>query len=127
LVSNPLNAKNKLLVQDLKNKIAGATSTTKPVVRTLVRIRCTKKSSRTAAYERIEAIGGVNSDGKRWKSKLSDAIAKVESGTYIFFIENSGGHKVELVVANDALGNRYLKTPDYKEQPDSLLSLPECP
>jgi len=127
LVSNPLNAKNKLLVQDLKNKIAAATSPAKPAVGTLVRIRCTGKSSRTPAHERIEAIGGVNSDGKHWKIKMSEAIAKVESGKYVFFIENSGGQRVELVVVNDSLGHKYLKTTDDKEQPESLLSLPTCP
>ena len=126
LVSNPLNAKNKLLVQDLKNKIAEATSAAKQPVRTLVRIRCTEKSRGTAAHERIESVGGVNSDGRTWKVKMGDAIAKVETGKYVFFIENSSGHKVELVVASDALGHKYLRTADEKEQPESLLSLPSC-
>jgi len=127
LVSNPLNAKNKLLVQDLKNKIAAIASTPKQTAPPLVRIRCAEKSSLTAAYERILSVGGQNSDGKRWKIKISDAVAKVESGKYAFFIENPGGQKAELVVAKDTLGHRYLKTTGEKEQPESLLALPTCP
>jgi len=69
----------------------------------------------------------VNSDGKRWRVKLSEAIARVESGEYVFFIENSAAQKVELLVANDALDHKYLKAATDKEQPESLLSLPSCP
>jgi tetratricopeptide (TPR) repeat protein len=127
LVGNPLSARNKALVQDLKNKVAEAAGNLKQGVRTLVKIRCVEKSSGPAPHERIEAIGGMNSDGKRWKIKLADAIVQVESGKYIFYIEDTAAQKVELAIATDASGHKYLKTVHDKEQPESMLSLPACP
>nr|WP_269474859.1 DUF3892 domain-containing protein [Serratia ureilytica] len=36
-------------------------------------------------------------------------------------------HSVWVIVSNSAAGNKYLKTQNDGEQPNNLLSLPECP
>ena len=92
-----------------------------------VRISCINKTDRTNAHERISHIGGVNPDGTRWKLTLAAAIAGVESGEWAFYVEQPAGHRVDVIVAVSASGNKYLKTKADGEQPDNLLALPECP
>ena len=72
--------------------------------------------------ERIEAIGGVNSDRTRWKLSQSAAIAAIEAGTDEFFV-NATGCEVKLIVLNHG-GQKYLKTEHEGKGPDSLLALP---
>jgi Protein of unknown function (DUF3892) len=91
------------------------------------RISCINKTDRYAADERIRAVGGVNPDGGNWKLGLDDAIAGVENGTYSFYVERPAGDAVEVVVAVSARGRKYLKTVADGDQPNNLLSLPECP
>ncbi|MDP8931006.1 MAG: DUF3892 domain-containing protein [Actinomycetota bacterium] len=92
-----------------------------------VHIRCINKTDRMDPAERIKAVGGVNGDGTRWKLSLDDAIRGVESGKYGFYVERPAGHRVWVVVAVSASGRKYLKTENDGEQPNNLLSLPECP
>lgn len=92
-----------------------------------VQIRCINKTDRMDPAERIKAVGGVNGDGSRWKLSLDDAIRGVESGKYRFYVERPAGHRVWVVVAKSASGRKYLKTENDGEQPNNLLSLPECP
>jgi hypothetical protein len=54
------------------------------------------------------------------------AISYIEDGTYVFYIEKTGGLQLDVIVATSAHGN-YLKTVADREQPDKLLSLPTCP
>ena len=91
-----------------------------------VRIRCINKTNRMSAHERIHNIGGVNGDGSRWKMSESKAIQDIKNGTYAFYVEQPAGHRVNVIVAT-RLGVEYLKTVADGEQPDNLLSLPECP
>ncbi len=92
-----------------------------------VQIRCINKTDRMDPAERIRAVGGVNGDGTRWKLSLDDAIRGVETGKYRFYVERPAGHRVWVVVAVSASGRKYLKTENDGEQPNNLLSLPECP
>jgi len=92
-----------------------------------VRITCINKTDRTSAWERIKSIGGVNPDGKRWKLTLNEAIGGIENKTYAFYVERPAGDRVNVVVAKSAAGNNYLKTTADGDQPNNLLSLPECP
>ena len=74
---------------------------------------------------RISNVGGVNPNGTRWKLSEDVAIAGIERGEWSFYVSR-GGSTVRVVIAT-RFGHKYLKTEPDGEQPDNLLSLPECP
>ena len=92
-----------------------------------IRVRCINKTDRSDPHERIRYIGGVNADSTRWKLSQPDAIAGIESGRWSFYVERPAGDRVNVVVAISRYGNKYLKTTADGDQPNNLLSLPECP
>ena len=89
-------------------------------------ISCINKTDRFNPHERIRFVGGLNSDGTAWKLSQPDAIAGVEAEKWRFWV-SVGGKSVWVVVAVSAEGNKYLKTEADGDQPNNLLSLPECP
>ncbi len=89
-------------------------------------VQCINKSDRQNPHERITAIGGLNANGTRWKLDQPAAIQGIEQGKWAFYV-NKNGKTVRVVVAVSAHGNKYLKTEADGEEPNNLLSLPECP
>jgi len=90
------------------------------------RVDCINKTNRYSAHERIHRLGGTRDDnGQRWSCTQSECIDYIERGVQ-FYVERPAGHRVYLIVAIHN-GNKYVKTTSDGEQPDNLLSLPECP
>ncbi len=89
-------------------------------------IRCINKSDRMNIHERIINIGGVNHDNTRWKLSQPDAISGIERGEWSFYVTRNG-RTVDVIVAVSRYGHKYLKTTADGEEPNNLLSLPECP
>lgn len=91
-----------------------------------IRVQCINKTDRPNPHERIRALGGVNPDGGRWKLSQPEVIQWIESGRGSFYVERPPGYRVDVIVAIHN-GNKYVKTRNDGQQPDNLLSLPECP
>jgi hypothetical protein len=92
-----------------------------------VQVSCINKTNRSDAHERIQNIGGINSDGSRWKLAESQAIQDIKNGRYAFYVERPAGRRVNVIIASRLGGEYLLKTEADGEQPDNLLALPECP
>lgn len=72
--------------------------------------------------ERVENIGGMNSDRTRWTLSQIAAIAAIEAGTDEFVVHDSAQQPVKLVVLNQG-GQKYLQSEREKTHRDDLLSL----
>jgi hypothetical protein len=87
-------------------------------------IKCINKSDRYDPHERITHVGGYTD--RQWKLTQPEAIKLIEDGTWRFYVTKNG-QRVNVIVAVSRWGNKYLKTENDGEQPNNLLSLPECP
>jgi hypothetical protein len=90
-------------------------------------ITCIHKSDRTEVHEKIKSIGGIDpADRKRWSLSQPDAIQAIQSGKARLHVL-VGGKAVPVVIGTSAWGEKYLKGGSDREQPSTLLNLPECP
>jgi hypothetical protein len=90
------------------------------------RIQCVNKTDRYNPYVRINNVGGKDADGTRWTMSQQDAIAGIEAGQCSFYVDRPTGDRVDVIVAVSSYGSRYLKTTADGDEPNNLLSLPEC-
>jgi hypothetical protein len=91
---------------------------------TKLEIKCIKKTNRFDAHDRIHEIGG-SANGSKWRLTQQQAIAGIEGGTHSFYVSKNQ-HTVNVIVGKSWAGNKYIKTENDGDQPDNLLSLPEC-
>ena len=73
-------------------------------------------------HERIDSIGGLNSDKSRWKLSQEAAIAAIESGKAEFFVKANDRNVRVLVFTHG--GKKYLKAEHDDKDSDILLALP---
>ncbi|WP_434045158.1 MULTISPECIES: DUF3892 domain-containing protein [Sorangium] len=92
-----------------------------------MRIRCIRKTDRTSAHERIRTVGGLNPDGTSWRKTQEATVNDIKNKICNYHVERPEGHRVNVIVGRSTLGHEYLKTEADGEQPNNLLSLPECP
>ncbi len=90
-----------------------------------IEIQCINKAHSDDPERRIRSVGGVGSDGTSWKLSEDEAIDGIEAGKWAFYV-SAGGSTAEVIIATRE-GHKYLKTVADSEEPDNLLSLPECP
>ena len=90
------------------------------------RVTCINKGDRYNPWERITHIGGNNADGTPWRITQQEAVEGIESGKWAFYVERPAGDRVNVIVALSPHGNKYVKTAADGDQPNNLLSLPEC-
>lgn len=90
-----------------------------------VQVQCINKRDRQSPHERIKSIGGVRTDGVRWKLGEDEAIAGMKAGTWTFFT-NVNNRRANVRIGHH-LGHEYLTTEPDGQQPNNLLALPECP
>lgn len=88
-------------------------------------IKCINKDPRQDPYRAITHVGGFETS--QWRLTLSDAIEKIERKEWSFYVSRPRGDTVQVVVAISRFGNNYLKTTADADEPNNLLSLPECP
>lgn len=89
------------------------------------RVSCiNKRGNHYDPHERISHIGGVNSDGTRWKLSETEAINYIKNGTYNFYV-SVNGQNIDVIVATHNY-REYLKTRTDGYAPNNLLNLPEC-
>lgn len=89
------------------------------------RIGCINKSERSDPYTRITHVGGRGRT--QWKLEVADVVRRIQTGQEAFYVERPQGDQVEVIVAVSRAGNTYIKTTADGDEPNNLLSLPECP
>jgi len=87
---------------------------------TVLQIQCINKDDRYSPYERILHVGGEG-----WKMTQTAAVSAIRSGTHKFYVMVRGV-RTDVVIGRSRFGNDYLRTTADNDEPNNLLSLPEC-
>lgn len=87
-------------------------------------IECVSRESPDDPASGITHIGGRNATGTIWRLTEGQAIEKIESGRWRFYV--MGGGKRSAVFVALLNGRKYLKAMPASANADSLLTLPEC-
>ena len=90
-----------------------------------VEIKCISSDYRLQGHELIEVAWGFNNTSAPWMMSMQDAIAGIESGTWLLFV-TAAGRRVWTDIATNPQGIKYLKAVN-EEQQNLLLTLPQCP
>lgn len=88
-------------------------------------VKCINKSHKESSNGNIQSIGGLNSNGTRWRITQERAIEGIESGKWEFYVNNNG-HEVNVIVLSQN-GRKFLKTKNDGFESNNLSNLPECP
>lgn len=89
-----------------------------------LRISCVNTSGSNNQDKRITHVGGLNSDGTKWKLTEQQALKGIENGTHSFYVVNRR-KMVNVVIASNKFGNKYLTTESSPGE-NLLFNLPEC-
>jgi hypothetical protein len=92
-------------------------------------VMCVSKDDRKNPYERITHIGGYvrgSTTYGAWRVSQQHAIEEIEGGRLALYVDQ-GGLLLDVVVAVNQNGDKYIKTDLDGLEPNGLLSLPECP
>ena len=87
-------------------------------------IKCINKDDRKNPYERIINVGGFGTTN--WKLTQQEVIRRIKAGEESFYVSRPRGDTVKVIVARSRFGNDYIKTESDGDEPNNLLSLPEC-
>ncbi len=91
----------------------------------MIQIRCINKDPRNNIYEAITHIWWINQNWSNWKLSQKQAIADIKKWIYSFYVEFKW-NRVNVIVSKSKFWNEYLKTENDWDEPNNLLSLPEC-
>jgi len=90
------------------------------------RVDCVNKQPRHDPYTAITHLGGTRDDnGNRWSCTQQECVKHIKNDVS-FYVERPPGDRVYLKVAVSQSGNEYVKTEEDGDEPNNLLSLPEC-
>lgn len=88
-------------------------------------IKCINKENRNNSYERIINIGWLNNDWTKWKITQKQAINYIDNWEHNFYV-NMWWDRANVIVSTSKFWNKYIKTENDWDEPNNLLSLPEC-
>lgn len=89
-------------------------------------IRCIRKEHRNNPYERITHIGWINSENwNKWQITQKEAIDAIEANKWDFHVI-VWWDRANVIVSTSRYWNKYIKTINDWDEPNNLLSLPEC-
>lgn len=92
-----------------------------------LKILCTRKTSKPQAHLAISHVGGANTNSSLpWTLTVQEAIRTIELKQYNFIVM-IGTRRMEVLVAQTASGEKYLRCTADSIDGETLMGLPDCP